>query len=93
MDGECGFCGQGPLRESEKRYYCSHCSMTVWKNGLFFRGIPYITADRALKLLRGQKASFTCVSRAYGRPYDIEVKLKPDGKFDIDFAKKKTKKA
>jgi len=67
--------------------------MTVWKNGLFFRGVPFIPEEKARKLLKGQKAVFTCVSRTYGMPYDVEVKLMPDGKLDIDFAKKRRKKA
>ncbi|WP_438449059.1 hypothetical protein [Gorillibacterium sp. sgz5001074] len=94
MSGDCGFCGKGVFQEDGKRYYCSHCDMSVWKNGMFFRGVPFISADRARRLLKGQKAVFTCVSRAYGMPYDVEVRLLPEGKLEVlGFAKKSRKKA
>jgi hypothetical protein len=94
MSGDCGFCGKGTFQEDGKRYYCAFCEMTVWKNGMFFRGVPYISEERARKLLKGQKAVFTCVSRTYGMPYDVEVRLLPEGELDvIGFAKKSRKKA
>lgn len=91
--GDCCFCGKGEFRVSDTRYYCSSCRMTVWKNGMEFRGIPLITEDRARKLLKGKKATFTCVARTTGRPYDIEVSLRVDGGFDIEFAKRKRKRS
>jgi hypothetical protein len=92
LTSDCIFCGKGEFRVSETRYYCSHCQMTVWKNGMEFRGIPLITEDRARKLLKGKKAIFTCVARMTGRPYDIEASLREDGRLDMDFAKRKRKR-
>lgn len=93
MDKACGFCGKGEFRSDGRRYYCSHCEMSVWMNGLMFRGVPFISEDRARKLLAGRKAVFTCVSRSSGRPYDVEVRLQADGKLDVDFAPRRRRKA
>lgn len=94
MMGDCAFCGKGIMEEDGRKYFCSSCGIAVWKNGMFFRGVPFITPDRARRLLKGQKAVFTCVSRSFGKPYDVEVKLLPDGKLEVlGFAKKTRKKA
>ncbi|MDF2922754.1 MAG: hypothetical protein K0R57_1668 [Paenibacillaceae bacterium] len=94
MDKACGFCGIGEFRSDGRRYYCSHCDMSVWMNGLMFRGVPFISEDRARKLLAGRKAVFTCVSRSSGRPYDVEVKLSAaTGKLEVELAPRRRKKA
>lgn len=93
MSKACGFCGKGEFRSDARTYFCSECGKTVWMNGLMFRGVPFISEERARKLLAGQKAVFTCVSRSSGRPYDVEVKLLESGKLNVDLAPRRRKKA
>jgi DNA topoisomerase III len=85
--GSCPDCKEGEVELNHKTAKCSGCSFTIWRNiceyTLNEKELSDILSTGKSKVLKGLK------SKA-GKTFDAALKLTAGGKFEMEFAAKKT---